>query len=161
MTLTLELVTCFLFATHCLVMMIICVTLISNLTMHDKVTGQTQTGFTEAYARSFSADCDLHLWPSDTVLMCNTSFCIDNHLCWVIFKSHHAWQRYWPDTNRFYWSICTKFKSRLPLWPMTLFATHHFVIMIIYARLFTNPNRLDKVIGQTLTGFADVYAQSF
>ena len=59
MTLTFELVTCFLFATHCLVMIIICAKLFINPTMHDKVMGGTQTGFTAAYAESLSVDCDL------------------------------------------------------------------------------------------------------
>ena len=32
-----------------------------NPTMHDKVTGRTRTGFTEAYAQSLRADCDVDL----------------------------------------------------------------------------------------------------
>ena len=32
-----------------------------NLTMHDKISGRTQTGFTEAYAQSLRVDCDLDL----------------------------------------------------------------------------------------------------
>ena len=35
--------------------------LFSNPTMHNKVMGWTQTGFTEVYAQSLSADCDLDL----------------------------------------------------------------------------------------------------
>ena len=58
-TLDFDLVTWFLFATHRLVMMIICAKLFSNPTMHNKVMGQTRTGFIEAYAQSLSADCDL------------------------------------------------------------------------------------------------------
>ena len=58
-TLTFNLATCFLFATHCLIMMIICAKLFLNPTMHNKVMGRTQTGFTEVYAQSLSADCDL------------------------------------------------------------------------------------------------------
>ena len=49
----------FLFPTHRLVMMIICANLFSNPTMHNKVMGLT--GFTEVYAQSLSADCDLDL----------------------------------------------------------------------------------------------------
>ena len=55
-TLTFKLVTWFLFVTHCLVKMIICAKLFSNPTMHNKIKGQTQTGFTEVYAQSLSAD---------------------------------------------------------------------------------------------------------
>ena len=44
----------FLFAPHRLVMMIICAKLFVNITMHDKV-----VNFSEAYAQSFSADCDI------------------------------------------------------------------------------------------------------
>ena len=87
-TLTFDLVTWFLFVTYCLVMMIIYSILFSKPTMHNKVMGLTRTGFTEVYAQSLSADCDLDLWPSDTVLVCDTSSCHDNHLCQIIFKSH-------------------------------------------------------------------------
>ena len=52
MTLTFELVTWLLFATYLLVMTIVCAVLFINSAMHDKVMGQTQTGFTEAYAQS-------------------------------------------------------------------------------------------------------------
>ena len=84
--------------------------------MHNKVTGQTRTGFTEIYAQSLiadcdldlwpshktgfteiyaqslSAECDLDLWPSDMVLVCSTctSSCPNDHLCQIIFKSHNA-----------------------------------------------------------------------
>ena len=51
----------FLFVTHHLVMMIICVKLFANPTMHNKVMSWTQTDFTEVYAQSLSADCDLDL----------------------------------------------------------------------------------------------------
>ena len=56
-----DLATWFLFATHRLVMIIICATLFSNPTMHYKVMGRTRTGFTEVYAQSLSVDCDLDL----------------------------------------------------------------------------------------------------
>ena len=48
--------------------------------MHNKVMGQTRTCFTDIYAQSLSADCDLDLWPSDMVLVRNTSSCPDNQL---------------------------------------------------------------------------------
>ena len=60
-TLTFDLAIWFLFTTHHLVIMIICAKLFLNLTMHNEVMGRTQTGFTEVYAQSFSADCDLDL----------------------------------------------------------------------------------------------------
>ena len=41
--------------------LIICAKLYSNPTMHDKGMGQTGTVFTEVYALSLSADCDLDL----------------------------------------------------------------------------------------------------
>ena len=50
------------------------------------------------YAQSLSADCDLHLWPSDMVLVPDTSSCHDDHLCQIIFKSHHVRLSYGPDT---------------------------------------------------------------
>ena len=61
MTLTLNLVVWFLIATHRLIMTIICAKLFSNPTMHNKVMGQTQAGFTGVYAQSLSADSDLDL----------------------------------------------------------------------------------------------------
>ena len=60
-TLTVNLATGFLFATHCLVMMIIFAKLFLNPTLHKTLMCRTQTGFTEAYAQSLSADCDLDL----------------------------------------------------------------------------------------------------
>ena len=59
--LTFNLATWFLFATHRLIIIIICAKLFSNPTMHNKVMGRTQTGFTEVYAKSLNADCDLDL----------------------------------------------------------------------------------------------------
>ena len=77
--------------------------------------GQTQTGFTEIYAQSLSADCDIDLWSRDMVLVRDTLFCHDYHLYQIIFKSDHAWQRYGSDMNKLHWKLCTKFKSWL--WP--------------------------------------------
>ena len=51
--------------------------------MHDKVMGQTQTGFTEAYAQSLSVDCDLDLWPGHMVLAC------DIVLSWWSFEPNY------------------------------------------------------------------------
>ena len=47
-TLTFDLATWFLFATHRLVMMIICAKLFSNPTKHNKFMGRTRTGFPES-----------------------------------------------------------------------------------------------------------------
>ena len=66
-----NLATWFLFATHCLVIMIICAKLFLNPTMHNKVIGRSQTGTTEIYAQSLSVDRDLDLRPSDMVLVCD------------------------------------------------------------------------------------------
>ena len=52
---------CFLFATHCLIVIIIYANLFSNPTMHNKVMGRTRTGFTEIYAQSLNANSDLDL----------------------------------------------------------------------------------------------------
>ena len=37
--------------------------------MHNKVMGQTRSGFTEDYAQSLRVDCDLELWSSDTAFL--------------------------------------------------------------------------------------------
>ena len=41
-----------------------------------------------------------------------------------------------------------------------LFVTHWLVMIIICAKLFSNPTMLNKVMGRTQTGFTEVYAQS-
>ena len=69
-------------------MIIICAKLFLNPTMHNKVMGRKQTGFTEVSAQSLSANCDLDLCPSDMVLVPNTSSCHDDYLCQIIFKSY-------------------------------------------------------------------------
>ena len=66
--------------------------------MHNKVMGRTRTGFTKVYTKSLSADCDLDLLPSGMVLVRDTSSCHDDHLCQIIFKSHHVRLSYGPDT---------------------------------------------------------------
>ena len=142
-TLNFNLATWFLFETHRLIIIIIYAKLFLNSTMHNKVMGRTSTGFTEVYAHSLRADCDLDLWPSDMVLvrdtssfvpyyfqiqlcitklwvrheqvslksmqkvcglwpsdmvLCrNTSSCHGDHLCQIIFKSHHVQLSYGPD----------------------------------------------------------------
>ena len=60
-TLNFNLATMFLFATYRYIMIIICAKLFSNPTMHYKITGQTRIGFTEVYAQSLGANCDLDL----------------------------------------------------------------------------------------------------
>ena len=89
----------FFIVNHCLVMMIICPKLFINPTMHDKIMAPTLTCFTEAYEQSLSAT--LTSDPSNMVLIHNTSSCFDDHLCQIIFKSHHEWQSYGSDTNSF------------------------------------------------------------
>ena len=96
--LTFDITTWFLFATHCLVMIIVCAELFLNPTMLNKVMGRIRTGFSEVYAQSLSADCDLDLWPSDMVLVRGTSSCHDNHFWPIIFKSNQVRQSYGPDT---------------------------------------------------------------
>ena len=81
--------------------------------------GQMRTGFTEIYAQSLRADCDIDLWSTDMVLVHDTLFCHDDHLYQIIFKSDHAWQSYSSDMNKLHWSLCTKFKSWLWTWPIT------------------------------------------
>ena len=58
--------------------------------MQNKVMGRTQTGFTEVYAQSLNADCDLDIRPSDMILVRNILPCHDDHLSQIIFKSHHV-----------------------------------------------------------------------
>ena len=76
---TFNLATWFLIATHRLIMIIICAKLFSNPTMHNKVMGRKRTGFTEVYAQSLNADCDLDLSPSDMVLFHDILSCYDDH----------------------------------------------------------------------------------
>ena len=46
----------------------VCAKLFLNPTINNKVMDRTRTDFTEVYAQSLSADCDLDLSPSDMVL---------------------------------------------------------------------------------------------
>ena len=92
----------FLFATICLVIIIVYAKLFSNSAMQNKVMGRTRTGSTEVYAQKLSAECDLDLWPSDMVLVGNTLSCHDDHLCQISFKSYYALQSYGSDTNKFH-----------------------------------------------------------
>ena len=102
---TFDLATQLLYTTYRLLMMIICATLpvFSYPTMHNiplcttKLwVGQEQVSL--VYAQSLIADCDLNLQPSNMVIVRNTSSCHDNHLCQIIFKSHHVLLSYGPDT---------------------------------------------------------------
>ena len=79
-------------------MIIIFAKLFLNPTMHNKVMGRTRTGFTQVYAQSLSADCDLNLWPSEMVLFRDISTCHDDLLCLMTFKSHHVRLSYGPNT---------------------------------------------------------------
>ena len=106
MTLTFNPVTWFLFATHCLIMMIICAIFFSNPTMH-----------------IYGSDMNRFHWPMHKVYV-----------------------------------LTVTLNSGLVMW--LLFATHRLVIMIICARLFSNPTMHNKGMGRTRTGFTEVYAQS-
>ena len=101
-TFTLNLATWFLFETYCLIMIIICAILFSNPTMHNKVMGPKRTAFTEVYAQSLSADCNLDLRPHDMILVCNTSSCHADHLCKKYFQIPLCIRSYESDTNRFH-----------------------------------------------------------
>ena len=60
-TVTFNLAIWFFFATHRLVIIIICAKSFLNLPMRNKVMGRTRTGFSEVYAQRLSANCDLDL----------------------------------------------------------------------------------------------------
>ena len=71
-------------------MMIICAILFLNPTTHNKVMGRTQTGFTEVYAQSLSADCDLDL-DLATLFLFTTHRLVMIIICAkMAFKSHYA-----------------------------------------------------------------------
>ena len=100
MTLTFNLATWFLFATHYIVMKSIFAKLFSNPFMHDKVIDRTRTCFTEAYAQNLSANCDLGLWPSDMLFFYRDTLSRHGgHLYQIIFISHHARQSYGSDKS--------------------------------------------------------------
>ena len=56
---------------------------------------QTQTGFTDIYSQNLSMDCDLDLWPSDMVLVRNTSACPDYQLYLNHFQILSCITRLW------------------------------------------------------------------
>ena len=64
--------------------------------MHNKVMGRTRK-VSLVYAQSLNADCALDLWSSDMVLIHDILSCHDDHLCQIIFKSHHVRLSYGPD----------------------------------------------------------------
>ena len=98
----------FLFVIHCLVTMNICAELFLNPTMHDKVMGRTATGFTEVYAQSLNAICDLYLATGFLLAIHHLVMMI---ICVSLFlKPHCVWQSYGLDTNWFHLSLCSKFK---------------------------------------------------
>ena len=69
--------------------------------------------------QSFSADCDFDLWPREMALACDTLSCHDNHLCQIIFKSHHAIQSSGPDKTGFTEAYAQSARANcdLDLWP--------------------------------------------
>ena len=81
--------------------------------MQNKLMGQTRTGVTEVYVQSLSADCDLDFWPSNMVLVPDTSFCHDDHLFHIIFKSHYVWLSYGLDTILEYTNTHTHGQGKL------------------------------------------------
>ena len=134
--LTFDLATLFLFATHCLVMMIICAKLFLNPTMHNKVMGRTRTGPTVVYAQvqvqAVTLTFDL------------ATFFLFATYCLVMIIS------------------CANFFSNLtmPNKVMGRARTHRLVMIIICAKLFSNPTMHTKVMDRARTGFTEVYAQS-
>ena len=146
--------TLFLFATHYLVMIITCAKLFSYPIMHEKVMNRTRTGFTEAYAQSLSANCDLDFWHSDMLFVRNTMSSHDNYLCQIILKSHHAWQSYESVTSRFTLTPIHKILVRTVTLTFDialcfLFATHRLVMTIICAKLLLISTMHDDVVGWT------------
>ena len=71
-------------------MIIICAKLFLHPTMQNKIMGPPRTGFTEVYAQKLSVNCDLDLYVSDIILVCDILSCHDEHLCQITFKSYHA-----------------------------------------------------------------------
>ena len=64
--------------------------------MQDEIMGWTW----DAFAQTVSVDCDLDLWPSDMVLIHDTSSGRDDLFCQIIFKSHLwneviGWSKLW------------------------------------------------------------------
>ena len=91
-TLTFDLAKWLLFATYCLVMIIIYAKLFSNPTMHNKAMGRTRTGLTEVYAPNLSADCDLDLKSSETILKTDL---VDAKITRGLSAHLHMYQPFW------------------------------------------------------------------
>ena len=94
---------------------------------------------TEACAQTVSADCELDIWLRDMLLAQDTLSCLDDHSCQIIFKSHHAGWGYSLNTR----CLCTNCNCGLCLTFVQatwfLHATFRLVVMIISAKLFSNP----------------------
>ena len=94
------------------------------------------------------------------VLVCNTLSCHDDHLCQIIFKSHYALRHKEVSLKSMHKVRVLTVTLTFDLATWFLLATHRLVMMIICAKLFSNPTMHNTVMGQTQTGFTEVYAQS-
>ena len=99
-TLTFNPGTWFLVVTHCLIMIIICAKLFSNL-MHNKVMGLTRTGFTEIYAQSLSGAVPL-TFDLATWFLFGTHRLVMMIFCAKLFSNLTMQNSYGLDTNRFH-----------------------------------------------------------
>ena len=80
----------------------------------------------------------------------------------MILKPHHTRQSYELDTTGFHCSLWTKLKYgtitlAFGLVTLCLFPTHRFVMMLICAKLFSNPTMHDKIMGLAWTSFTEAY----
>ena len=143
MTLTFNLATWFLFATHCLIMLIICANVFSNPTMHNKAMGRTWTGFS-----GLGTKFKRRLWPWPLTQR-HGSYLRRIALSWWSFVSNYfqiplSITKLWVGHEQV--SLKSMHKVYVQTVTLTfnlatwfLFATHRLVMMIICATLFSNP----------------------
>ena len=165
MTLTFNLATWFLFATHHLIMMIICAILYSEI--HSRMT-KLLAGHKQLLLKH------MHKVQGPSVTLTfnlATWFLFATHLIMIIicanlyFEIQPRMTKLLAGHKQILLKLMHKVKERtvsltfnLATW--FLFATHHLIMLIICAQLFSIPTMHYKVMDRTRTGFTEVYAQS-
>ena len=106
--------------------------------MHNKLMGQTRTCFTEVYVQSLSADCDLDLWPSDMVFVCDTLSCHDDQFA-VLFLNPTMHNKVMSRTRTGYTEVSAQSLSAdcdLDLLVRDTSSCHDHLYQIIFKSLY-------------------------
>ena len=84
--------------------------------------------------------CDLELWASDIIFVCNTSSCLDNHLCHIVYKTQHRCLSYGQTrtgSTKIYAQILSA-DCDIDLWPSDM--------VLVHDTLFCHDDHLYQII---------------